>query len=290
MAQSWYSRIFTEISGISFSSIERISSYIVLISLCFTVACRTGRDYAAADAPRYYGAPAGTVARKCPRPCQIRIVSFNIAFARNIDGAIQLLSSDTALRRADVVLLQEMDAEGTRRIATALGMWHIYYPAIFHKRSRRDFGNAVLSRFPIVADARLILPRPSRYAGTHRIATAATIRIDQSILRAYSTHLGTPADISSRQRRDQMRAIVSDASKYHSVVLGGDMNDSKVGKVAQESGYVWTTRHGPRTTRFGRWDHILMKGMKSPVRSATGTVQSGDVSDHHAVWASAILE
>jgi endonuclease/exonuclease/phosphatase family metal-dependent hydrolase len=261
-----------------------------LLLLVIVAGCRTGRDYAATDAPRYYGAPADTATRHCARPCEILVASFNIEFAKRIDGAIELLASDSALRRADILLLQEMDAQGAKRIASALGTWHIYYPAIYHKRSRRDFGNAVLSRFPIIADAKLVLPCPSRYAGTHRVATAATIRIGQSAVRVYSTHLGTPADISSRRRRDQMRAIISDADKYRTVIIGGDMNDAGIGLVAERSGYAWPTRYGPRTTRFGRWDHILLKGFKGPSGNASGTVvRSGGVSDHHPVWASGIL-
>ena len=277
-----------EISGISSSSRKLISNTKLLIFVLVTlVACRTGRDYPATDAPRYAGVPADTTGRRCDRPCEIRIVSFNIEFARNIEGAIAALTSDTALRGADIVLLQEMDAEGTRRIAAALRMWHVYYPAIYHRRSRRDFGNAVLSRFPIVADAKLILPRPSRYAGTHRAATAATVRINGSLVRVYSTHLGTVADITSRQRRDQLRAIVSDGDKHRLVIIGGDMNDEQLPSLAEKSSYAWPTRYGPRTTRLGRLDHILVKGIQ-PRRSGTIILSSG-VSDHHPVWASGVL-
>ena len=264
--------------------IRRFYPVLLLLGI---VACRTGRDYPASNAPRYAGVPADTTVRRGERPCEIRIVSFNIEFARNIVGAIEVLTSDTILRRADIVLLQEMDAEGTRRIGEALRMWHVYYPAIYHRRSRRDFGNAVLSRFPIVADAKLILPRPSRYAGTHRIATAATVRIDGLLIRVYSTHLGTIADITSRQRRDQLRAIVADGEKYPLVIVGGDMNDEELPSLAEKSSYVWPTRYGPRTTSTGRLDHILMKGMQS--RGSGTVVLSSGVSDHHPVWASGIV-
>ena len=122
---------------------------------------------------------------------------------RNIDGAIALLSRTPELRDADVVLLQEMDSSGTERIANALGMWHVYYPAIYHRRTRRDFGNAVLSRFPIVEDRKIILPHASRYARTHRIATAATIQAgsteDPCLLYSPRYHLG-------HQRRQPARS------------------------------------------------------------------------------------
>lgn len=257
-----------------------------ILVLALVGACRTGRDYPSALGPRYAGVPTDTVVASAPRIQSLRIVSFNIAFARQIDGAITLLSSDSALRGADVILLQEMDAPGTQRIAAALGMWYVYYPAIFHHRTGRDFGNAVLSRWPIVDDAKLVLPHASRYAGTHRCATAATLRVGTSRIRVYSTHLGTVADIGSRQRRDQLRAILADAAEHSLVVIGGDLNDAKVGLLAHEAGYAWPTRHGVSTTRFGRWDHLFLKGLPTPDTVATGTVvDARGVSDHRPVWA-----
>ena len=262
----------------------------VSLALLLAAACRTGRDYPSVLGPRYAGAPLSMVSEGGPHPRSLRIVSFNIAFARHIDGAISLLASEPALRGADVILLQEMDAPGTERIAGALGMWYVYYPAIFHRRTGRDFGNAVLSRWPIVEDAKLVLPHPSRYARTHRSATAATLRVGTARVRVYSTHLGTVADIGSGRRRDQLRAILADAEAHSLVVIGGDLNDATIGRIAQEDGYVWPTRQGMSTTRFGRWDHLLLKGLQSPDAAAAGTVADARrVSDHRPVWAVGIL-
>ena len=256
-------------------------------TLLLAASCRTGRSYEAAEGPRY-AAPAP--ARGATRADTLRVVSFNIAFAREIDAAIALLTSDSALAQADILLLQEMDAPGTARIAAALGMGYVYYPAILHLRTTRDFGNAVLSRWPIVADAKLALPHRSRYAGTHRIATIATLRVGDLPVRVYSTHLGTPADVSSRDRREQLRAILEDAARHERVIIGGDMNSSSVGTVALEMGYAWPTQSLPRTTRFGRWDHVFVKGIRPPADSAAGVVPRGKgISDHHPIWVRAIL-
>jgi endonuclease/exonuclease/phosphatase family metal-dependent hydrolase len=256
-----------------------------LIALVLAGGCRTGYDYESAIGPRYSGVHPGAGVESCAEPCTLRIVSFNSHFARDIDGAITLLGTDSALRGADVILLQEMDAAGTQKLARALSRSYVYYPAIFHRRTRRDFGNAVLSRWPIVDDAKLVLPHPSRYARTHRIATRATLRVGASRVRVYSTHLGTIADIGSGRRRDQLRFIFADAEGHQLVVVGGDLNDGSVGVVAHEAGYSWPTRHGPRTHRLGRWDHVFLKGLKSPDTAASGTVvDSRGVSDHSPVW------
>ena len=192
-------------------------------------------------------------------------MSFNIAFARNLDAAIALLATHPALRGADVVLLQEMTGEAARRVARALDLHWVYYPAIHHTRARQDFGNAVLSRWPIVEDARLVLPHPSRYAGTQRTATAATILVGDTPVRVYSTHLGTPLDVGARGRRAQLRAILA--------------------------GSAGPPARGPRTTRFGRWDHVFLRGLASPAGDAAGTVvrEARGISDHVPVWARAVL-
>ena len=251
--------------------------------------CRTGYDYHSATGPRYSGVHPGAPIESCVHPCTLRIVSFNSHFARDIDGAIALLASDSALRGDDLILLQEMDAAGTQKLAKALARSYVYYPAIFHHRSRRDVGNAVLSRWPFVDDAKLVLPHASRYSRTHRIATRATLRIGASRVRVYSTHLGTIADIGADRRRDQLRFIFADARDSQFVVIGGDLNDASVGLIAPEASYTWPTRLGPRTHRLGRWDHIFLKGLESPDSAAAGTVDSQGVSDHSAVWAVGII-
>jgi endonuclease/exonuclease/phosphatase family metal-dependent hydrolase len=252
--------------------------------------CRTGIDYPAVGGPRYAGETVN-VAATPPGADTLRIVTFNIEFALRVDSAIALLEDDSALRDADLVLLQEMDDAGTRRIAERLGRSYRYYPASFHLKHARDVGNAILSRWPIVEDSRIALPHRSRFAGTHRTATAATVRVGDSLVRVYSTHLGTIADVGPEARRNQLRAILSDAEKYPRVIIGGDLNYPWVGSVAREQGYAWPTEKGPRTAIVGRIDHIFLKGLVAPERNAAGTVTDGPrASDHRPVWARAILQ
>ena len=263
---------------------------VTALALALAVGCRTGRDYPDASGPRYAGGPPRASTESRAQPDTLRVVTFNIQFARDIEGAIALLAGEPDLRTADVVLLQEMDAPGTARIADALGMWYVYYPAIFHHSANRDFGNAVLSRWPIVDDAKIVLPHPSQYAGTHRTATAATVRIGVERVRVYSTHLGTMADIGSGRRHEQLGAILAHAAGHPLVAIGGDLNDGDIGELAAEAGYAWPTRHGPRTTRFGRWDHVFFKGLTIPDSMAAGAaVDARGVSDHLPVWAIGLL-
>jgi len=259
---------------------------VFLLLLGLSSACRTGQNYPGPAEPRYAGV--GVPADR-PVPDTLRIVSFNVKYAERVDSAIVVLTTEPALRDADVLLLQEMDADGTGRIAHALGMSYIYYPAIFRHRSAKDFGNAVLSRWPIVADAKIVLPHFSRYARTQRTATAATIRVGGIDLRVYSTHLGTPADISAAARESQLRAIMSDAAPHSRVIIGGDMNSSTIGSVATEQGFTWPTWR-VETSRFGSWDHIFVRGLTLPQSGFAGTIDDiRGASDHKPVWALASL-
>ena len=262
----------------------------ILISAALLQGCTLSRNYTAPGAPRYFGAPPEHVSLP-QRSDTLRIGSFNIEYALRIDSALAVIRSDPVLSRADILLLQEMDAPSTRFLARELGMWFVYYPAALHFRHRRDFGNAVLSRWPIVADAKILLPHAARLHGSRRTATAATIRLDTQMIRVYSAHLGTYANITNDQRRDQLQAILSDAEPYSNVVIGGDMNDPQVGDLARAAGYAWPTREGPRTAAIGRLDHIFIKGLFTPRRDAAGTVlEVRNSSDHRPVWAIALLK
>src|SRR5687767_6005763 len=100
----------------------------LILSVLLVAGCRTGRNYPGTEGPRYAGTPPPDVVWRATGDT-LRIVSFNVEFSRRVDSAIAVLKSDSTLRTADVVLLQEMDSTATRRIAEALGAWYVYYPA-----------------------------------------------------------------------------------------------------------------------------------------------------------------
>jgi endonuclease/exonuclease/phosphatase family metal-dependent hydrolase len=257
-----------------------------LVSLCAGVlfGCKTGRNYPEVSSPRYAGTAVPLT--ESAHGDTLRVVSYNIEFSQEVERAIRELRTRDALRGADVVLLQEMTATATRAIADSLNMSYVYYPAIYNTVFRRDVGNAVLSRWPITADEKLILPRHSRYAKTQRIAAAATIRFRDRDVRVYSTHLGTAADMGAAGRADQLGFIIKDAERFPHVVLGGDMNSGDVGSIAVSAGYVWPTRDIPRSTAFGRLDHIFVRGIE-PVTA--GTVRTPpNISDHRPIWLTAV--
>ena len=262
-----------------------LSSSRLAALLLACAACAPGMNYSSASGPRYAG---GFPTTGGPDPSRdaLRFVTFNVKYGIQVDSAIAVLRFTPELREADVVALQEVDAAGTERIAAALGLGYVYYPATLHPKFDRDFGNAILSRWPIVADQKLILPHLGRFRRTARTATAATILIAGAPLRVYSAHLGTLAEIGPRAKREQAAVIIADAAAHARVVILGDMNSYGIGTQFSGAGFSWATARNPRTFAIGRWDHVFLKGMTLSHDSATGVVtDTRDASDHRPVWA-----
>lgn len=94
--------------------LDRVRLATLLLAL---VGCRGGANYLSPLGPRY-AAPAPACGRT---GADLRIVTYNVAFARKVDQAIRVLRDVPDLADADIVLLQEMTADATARIATALG-------------------------------------------------------------------------------------------------------------------------------------------------------------------------
>jgi endonuclease/exonuclease/phosphatase family metal-dependent hydrolase len=261
----------------------------VLAGAVLASSCITARNYQSSEAPRYAGEPPPHLINAEPSDT-IKVVSFNVEYALQVDSALLVLTTDTALQSVDIVLLQEMDGPSARYLARELGMWYVYYPATHHFLHQRDLGNAVLSRWPIVADARIELPHNARVWRTARTATAATIRVGATEVRVYSAHLGTYVNVTNEQRRAQLRTILADASDNQRVIIGGDMNDPTLGQLAVDEGYLWPTREGPATATIGRLDHIFFKGLFIPHGVQSGTVLDvRNASDHRPVWAIGLL-
>lgn len=261
--------------------------WLVLVAWLGAGCASFGHNYPEEAGPRYAGD--GVVARAGAGDT-LRVVSFNIRFSLRIDSALAVLQQDPELRGADIVLLQEMDEAGTKQLARGLGMSFVYYPASYRTQTGRDFGNAILSRWPLRDDRKIILPHLARLGRTQRTATGATVIVGGKPVRVYSAHLATVVNSSRNQRADQLLEILNDAALHERVIVGGDMNDPELGVVAQNMGYAWPTREGPRTAVVARLDHIFVRGLKLPAERASGTVENNrNASDHRPIWIRAIV-
>jgi endonuclease/exonuclease/phosphatase family metal-dependent hydrolase len=250
--------------------------------------CAPSRNYQERSGPRYAGGlvSAATAGGLNVADDSLRIVTFNIKYAQEIDRAIEILRTSEQLRNPDVVALQEMDAAGVERIAKALGLAYVYYPAAVHPSRNQDFGNAVLVRGEILEDRKLILPHPGRFGGMRRIAVVVTARFgDGDPVRIYSVHFGTPKDVSTSERRRQLGALIEDArSARGPVMVAGDFNNRSLSAAVLEgAGFTWLTRGVGRTISLFSWDHVFVRGFEGVRHASSRAVDSRGASDHRAV-------
>jgi endonuclease/exonuclease/phosphatase family metal-dependent hydrolase len=256
-------------------------TFVALVLACLG-GCATVRNYDDPAGPILTGTTTSP-----PRPSiELRVVTFNIAFARHVDRAADLLNRPGPLKDADVLLLQEMDGPGTESLAAALSMNHVYVPAAIHPSSRRDFGVAILSPWPIKDAGKVLLPHLHRFRKMRRTAAVATIRAPSGAVRVVAVHFETPFGASGAARRDQARAVAAETATWAGpVVIAGDFNGTAGARELESLGFTWLTREVHNTTGVFDFDHILVRGLCPTSRPpAAKAPDATNASDHVPVW------
>ena len=248
-------------------------------------ACSLDPNYLDPEGPRYDGD------YRTSEPIlgeTFRAVSYNLAFGLEVEIAIAALS-DGELAGADVVLMQEMDQYGIADLAEALSLCYVYYPG--SKKKGRKWGNAILSRWPIVEDHKVLLPHADPYRDTRRIAVEVELDVAGSPLRVYSTHTATPF-LGLGARLDQAEAIIDDAGDDMPVLIGGDLNTADPGSSGQtielfaDHGFEWASHDATDTgSSFGLYDSTLDYVFARDLEArASGIYRGENGSDHRPIW------
>jgi endonuclease/exonuclease/phosphatase family metal-dependent hydrolase len=244
--------------------------------------CKTATNYLDPQGPVYRG----TSVTAAPEYKDIRVVTFNIEFGVRVDRAIEALVDHPALRGADVIALQEMDAPGVEKIAAALHVNYVYYPVSLNPKYGRDFGNAILSPWPIEDSRKVLLPHTSRFLRQGRAAVTARVRIADQTVQVYCVHLGSPFGASPGDRRDQAEAVLADARGVAGpVIIAGDFNSHGIGERLQAQGFAWPTRNVGSSVHGFSYDHIFVRGLRLDGTDAGVAREVKDASDHRPVWA-----
>ncbi|MGC7846013.1 endonuclease/exonuclease/phosphatase family protein [Desulforudis sp. 1088] len=156
----------------------------------------------------------------------IRCMTYNIRHAEGMDGRISLLRIEEVIRQAEVhvVALQEVDrnvarscyVDQPRTLAEALGMQSAFGANVCWD-GVQQYGNAVLSRFPISYCMNYHLPG----RGEQRGLLVCLLEGPRGPLTFASAHLG----LSAADRRAQVDETVDILQHYPApLVLGGDFN------------------------------------------------------------------
>jgi endonuclease/exonuclease/phosphatase family metal-dependent hydrolase len=160
-------------------------------------------------------------------PIPLRIVTYNIHRSRGMDRRTRPDRVAAVLRTvgADVIALQEVIGGGPaghshiEEIGAALGMGWVMASAR-HLRGHQ-FGNAVLSRFPIRQHYEYDL---SWRTCEERCLQRVDIDVAGHLLHVYNVHLGT-AILERRHQARRLATIVSDKHVGGAKIVLGDFNE-----------------------------------------------------------------
>jgi len=261
----------------------------VLFSSCNLIT--DGVNYTDLNKPRYYhrNVNNGPASFKDT----LKVVSYNIKFAQKAEEAGELLKSQEELVDADIIFLQEMDAQGVEAIAKKLNYNYVYYPAVRHPLYNRDFGNAILTKWPILHDQKIILPHLDTNK-LQRIAVGAMIKIGNKSVMAYSVHMRV--FLHPFQRKNQMARLINSIPPHTDyVIVGGDFNTfTKFNRTVIFNSFEkaqfkhattdidWTYKHWYLFNRKSLLDYIFVRGLD--VIDA-GKIKKRRASDHIPIWA-----
>lgn len=265
---------------------------LIVVMGMLLISCSSTVNYTHPLEPRFVGNFAGTPSHPDGR---LKVVSYNVAFGENVDAVAQELAEIDELKDADIILLQEMDEAGTEYVAKALDYNYVYFPASVHQFHDKNFGNAILSKWPISDAGKFILPYTSPRNGEQRIAVKAVVKVGDTDILTYSVHTET-VWLGPKKRAAQVEALLSDIPQYEHIVVGGDFNTvtprsitrleerfNRAGLEKASNGVDYSVKVAPVQLTL---DHIFTKGM-SVIQ--TGYAHQAAASDHFPVWVEAAL-
>jgi len=166
--------------------------------------------------------------RARPSPADLRVATYNIHRCRGMDRRVDPSRIVEVLRHidADVVALQEVVGAGpegsgqAEEIGAALGMGWVM--ACVRLLRQHQFGNVVLSRYPIVHHSQYEL---SWRTCEPRACQRADIELaGGQIVRIYNVHLGT-AVLERRYQAGRLASYVHDHRVAPPKIILGDFNE-----------------------------------------------------------------
>lgn len=221
-------------------------------------------------------------------------------------GRARFIALELSRLRPDVIALQEViERPGTPNqaawLARELG-YDYEFASVDPPGARKRYGNALLTRRPVLARRQRLLPPLQDY----RVAALLRIDVDGQPVNVYVTHLNERADaLGSRTRQRQIAGLLDfiDATAGAApVVIAGDFNSAAnaVELEALQRGYGDSYGSVHRDARAGtlnmemyhtpvRIDHVFFQQQRLLAREARIIFDLPDghgrwASDHYGVW------
>ncbi len=246
---------------------------------------RQSHNYAEVGLPRFAHHLSATAARNSVAPAPLRVATYNVELVKQGGAVLSLLEREPRLGAADILALQETDEVLVAKAAELLGGHYVYYPSMLHPVTERNFGPAIISRWPIVEDAKVPLPGRGWNRGSRRIAVRTTLLVRGRRIRFYNLHLSTMWEMLPSGQDAQAQAVVDDAAgSGDPVLIAGDLNRMGAGRVFARAGYHWLTRDVGPTHHVWSFDHVFLHGLEPRGIRAASVTEALQTSDHRAVW------
>ena len=178
-------------------------------------------------------------------PQEIRVVTYNIHHGEGTDGKLDLerIAAVINAEKPDLVGLNEVD-QGCRRsqgldepaeLARLTGLTHVFEKNIDHDGGK--YGNAVLSRLPIVRHENHKLP--SDYEGEQRGVLEVEVGAQDDSILFLCTHLDyRPKDHERMASIDTIEQIAAKRAETP-IILVGDLNATPESRVMQTFAKSW---------------------------------------------------
>jgi endonuclease/exonuclease/phosphatase family metal-dependent hydrolase len=233
------------------------------------------------------------------KPGTIRVLSFNIHHGEGTDGKLDLerIAKVIQTSKADLVALQEVDRNTTRTgsvdqaalLAKLTNMHHAFGANI--KLQGGEYGNAVLSRFPITKTKNH--PLPLRDNGEQRGVLEVEIHYspDDPILTMLATHFDHRTDDRERVESAQFLNKLLAQSEPLPAILAGDLNDGPTSRTLVTLESEWKRTHDeslptiPVDLPTRQIDFVLVRPVARWTMIETRVLDEPIASDHRPILA-----
>ena len=239
-----------------------------------------------------------SVANAAEKPLQLRVLSYNIHHGEGIDRVLDLNRIANVINSVhpDIVSLQEVDRATARvknqdqpaLLAKATSLRVIFAQNIPFQGG--DYGNAILSRFPIARHKNHHLPNVD--AGEQRGVLESVIKVskDRSVL-FLATHFDHRRPDEERRASAKFINQMMDKHENTPAILAGDLNDVPGSATLKEIGKLWVRTNPkisptvPVAKPVRQIDYILVRPKERWKVVETQVLDEAVASDHRAIFA-----
>ena len=229
----------------------------------------------------------------------LRVLSYNIHHAEGVDRKLDLERIARVIRsvRPDLVALQEVDKEAKRSKSidqpaelARLTKMNVVFDANIELQGGH-YGNAVLSRFPIIRQQNHLLPNIDD--GEQRGLIEAEIQIpgQKDALVLLATHLDHRPDDRERQASAEVINKLIAKHPQRSMLLAGDLNAVLESETLDRLATMWTSVNErllptiPVTRPTKQIDFILYRPQARWAVVEVKVLDEAVASDHRAIFA-----